>query len=184
LHPDLPVHRQLKQLVREVKSGDRTNCEGRAPALYFPVMFGEQFRRDPDGEPPNRLLNYGYMVLRAAVGRAIVAAGLHPALSLQHQHRNNAFALADDLVEPLRPMVDAAVLRLMQRGGGFVDRDAKKELLGLLTADVRVRDQTGPLMVQLQRVAASLVRCYEGMADRLDLPAYPIPPEEPALGQG
>jgi CRISPR-associated protein Cas1 len=117
-------------------------------------------------------------VLRAAVARAIVSGGLHPGLSLQHQHRNNAFALSDDLVEPLRPLVDATALRLMHRGGGFVDREAKRELLSLLTYDVRVRESSGPLMVQLHRVVASLVRCYEGMSDRLDLPSYSIPPED------
>jgi CRISPR-associated protein Cas1 len=179
LHPNHPARRQLRQLVRETKTGDRTNCEGRAAALYFPAMFGELFRRDPDGEPPNRLLNYGYMVLRAAVARAIVCAGLHPALSLQHQHRNNAFALADDFVEPLRPLVDDTVLRLMSYpGAGLVDRDAKKQLLSLLTYEIRVREHTGPLEVQLSRVMASLVRCYEGTCDRLDLPSYSLPPNE------
>jgi CRISPR-associated protein Cas1 len=176
LPSDDPALRELKELCREVKSGDRTNAEGRAAAAYFPVMFGEAFRRDPEGEPPNGLLNYGYMVMRAAVARAIVAAGLHPAMSLQHYHRNNAFALADDLVEPLRPLVDAAVRRVLERGGGFVDQEAKREILSLLTVEVRVGEQKGPLMVQLQRVVTSLVHCYEGKADRLELPSYPAPP--------
>ncbi len=64
LPPEHPVHRQLKQLAREVKSGDRTNTEGRAAAIYFPAIFGEAFRRDPEGDAPNSLLNYGYMVMR------------------------------------------------------------------------------------------------------------------------
>lgn len=172
---------QLVQLAHEVKSGDRTNAEGRAAAIYFPALFGREFRRDPEGEPPNSLLNYGYAVLRSAVGRAIVSAGLHPALSLQHQHRNNAFALADDLLEPFRPLADAAVLGLMkQEDGGFVNRAAKERLLSLMTAPVRVADQTGPLWVQLQRVVVSLVRCYEGTAERLDLPTYPAQTEQTA----
>lgn len=180
LHPAHPAVAQLRQLARQVRSGDRTNCEGRAAALYFQAVFGEMFRRDPEGLPPNGLLNYGYMVLRAAVARAIVAGGLCPALGLQHSHRNNAFSLADDLVEVLRPMVDAAVVRIIERGGsGFVDREAKRAMLSLLTAEVRVRDQRGPLMVQLQRVVSSLVRCYEGVADRLDLPSYSSLPEQP-----
>jgi len=175
VHPDHVVHRQLKQLTREVKSDDRTNCEGRAAAYYFPAVFGGMFRRDPEGLPPNNLLNYGYAVMRAGVARAIVGAGLCPALGLHHVHRNNAFALADDLMEVCRPLVDAAVIRIIENGGsGFVDRDAKRELLGLLTVEVQVGQQRGPLMVQFARVVASLVRCYEGAADRMMLPVYPL----------
>lgn len=180
LAPDHPVRRQLRQLARETRSGDVANTEGRGAALYFPVAFGQNFRRDPDGESPNALLNYGYMVMRAAVARAIVAAGLHPALSLQHRHRNDAFALADDLVEPLRPLVDATVLGLIDAGAdGLIDRPAKAALLSLLSQEIRVGDQRGPLMVQLHRVTASLVRCYEGAANRLELPSYSLPPAQP-----
>lgn len=172
-----PVRLRLLNLVAEVNSGDRSNCEGQAGRFYWPALMGEDFRRDPDGLPPNNLLNYGYMVLRAAVARALVAAGLHPALGLHHCHRNNTFALADDLVEVLRPRVDRAVLDLLRQpdSSGFIDRPAKQKLLGLLTEEVAVARQRGPLFVQLHRVAASLVRCYEGGQAKLDLPSYPSP---------
>lgn len=178
-----PVRTRLLEMARLVKSGDPSNVEGQAARFYWPAMMGPEFRRDPEGLPPNNLLNYGYMVMRAAVARALVAAGLHPSFGLQHQHRNNTFALADDLVEVLRPRVDAAVLELMLNESGFIDRPAKQKLLGLLAEEVRVADQFGPLMVQLHRVAASLVRCYDREQDRLDLPVYPqrpVPAESPA----
>ena len=99
LPADHPIRRQLLDLAARVNSGDTSNCEGQAGRFYWPAMFGKNFRRDPDGEPPNGLLNYGYMVFRAAIARAIVAGGLHPALGLHHSNRNNPFCLADDLVE-------------------------------------------------------------------------------------
>jgi CRISP-associated protein Cas1 len=71
-----------------------------------------RFRRDTDGDGLNALLNYGYAIVRAAMARAIVAAGLQPALGIQHRNRGNAFCLADDLMEPLRPMVDRRARRL------------------------------------------------------------------------
>ena len=178
-----PVRIRLLEMAKQVTSGDRSNIEGQAARFYWPVMFGPEFRRDPEGLPPNNLLNYGYMVMRAAVARALVAAGLHPAFGLQHQHRNNAFALADDLVEVLRPRIDQAVLELNRDGSGFVDREAKEKLLGILTEEVILAAQAGPLMVQLHRMTASLVRCYEREQDRLDLPAFKppaIPPVCPA----
>ncbi len=165
-----PTRTALMTLREEVRSEDSTNCEGQAARYYWPALLGESFRRDPDGLPPNGVLNYGYMVMRAALARAICAAGLHPALGLHHHNRNNAFCLADDLVEVLRPRVDAITLKLLLEGGGFVDKTAKKALLGLLAEEVQIGDQSGPLTVGLHRMVASLVRCYEGTQKELDLP--------------
>jgi CRISP-associated protein Cas1 len=173
LPTDHPVRGRLLAMAAEVKSGDRSNIEGQAARFYWPALFGKDFRRDPDGAPPNDLLNYGYMVLRAALARALVAAGLHPVFSLQHSHRNNAFALADDLLEVLRPRVDRAVLELTRRGIDVIDRESKEKLLGLLAEEVTIDDQSGPLMVQLHRYAVSLLRCYEGEAKSVAMPEFP-----------
>jgi CRISP-associated protein Cas1 len=167
-----PARNKLLAMAAEVTSGDKSNVEGQAARFYWPALFGNEFRRDPEGLPPNNLLNYGYIVLRAAVARALVAAGLHPVFSLQHSHRNNSFALADDLLEVLRPRVDRVVLELMKGGGGFIDRTSKEKLLGILTEEVRLGDQSGPLMVQLHRFAASLLRCYEGESRDLLMPEF------------
>ena len=154
----------------DVRSGDPTNCEGQAARCYWTALLGDDFRRDREGLPPNGVLNYGYSVMRAAIARAICGAGLHPALGLHHHNRNNAFCLADDLVEVLRPRVDAVVIRLLAEGGGVVDKPAKKALLELLAEEVTVGGQSGPLMVGLHRMVSSLVRCYAGEQKELDLP--------------
>jgi CRISPR-associated protein Cas1 len=167
---DHPMHGRLMALADEVRRGDQSNVEGQAARLYWPALLGPDFRRDPEGLPPNGLLNYGYMVMRAAVARALVAAGLHPVFSLNHHHRHNAFALADDLVEVLRPRVDRTVVECLVEGGGIVDKAAKTRILSLLAAEVKLGDQKGPLMVQLHRLATSLLRCYEGTSKWLDLP--------------
>lgn len=57
----------LKALSRKVKNGDVENVEGTAAQRYWRLLFGADFRRDRQGLPPNGLLNYGYMILRAAV---------------------------------------------------------------------------------------------------------------------
>ena len=74
------------------------------------------FRRDQAGDGLNSLLNYGYAVVRAAVARALIAAGLLPVVGLHHANRSNPFCLADDLVEPLRPLVDARARDLYSQG--------------------------------------------------------------------
>ncbi|MGD0540241.1 MAG: type II CRISPR-associated endonuclease Cas1 [Tepidisphaeraceae bacterium] len=167
-----PVRNRLLAMAAEVKSGDPSNVEGQAARFYWPALFGKEFRRDPEGLPPNSLLNYGYIVLRSALARALVAAGLHPVFSLQHSHRNNAFALADDLLEVLRPRVDRAALELVKQGSGFIDRESKEKLLGILAEEVTLGEQSGPLMVQLHRFAASLLRCYEGESQKLLMPEF------------
>jgi CRISPR-associated protein Cas1 len=162
--------RRLLSMLDDVKSGDTTNCEGQAARFYWPALLGESFRRDPDGLWPNPLLNYGYMVFRAAVGRAIVAAGLHPAIGLYHSNRNNPFVLADDLVEVFRPRIDRAVVGAIGAGTTEINIDAKRPILSLLSEQVSIAGQAGPLMVSLHRMLASLVRCFEGEQKTLDLP--------------
>jgi CRISPR-associated protein Cas1 len=168
-----PARTRLLALAREVKSGDTTNIEAQAAKFYWSECFEKiVFRRDRFGDGPNPLLNYGYAVLRAAIARAIVAAGLLPALGLHHSNRSNAFCLADDLIEPLRPLVDARVRELLEQGKTELDQPTKAALVELLTLEVRIGGTTGPLLVALQRMVSSLVRCYQGEATELE---FPIP---------
>jgi CRISPR-associated protein Cas1 len=167
---DHAVRRRLMVMAGEVKSGDSTNCEGVAARFYWPALMGESFRRDPEGDWPNPLLNYGYMVFRAAVARAIVAAGLHPAFGLYHSNRNNPFVLADDLVEVFRARVERAVVGYVKSGGTEINKEAKRSILELLAEPISVGGQSGPLMVGLHRITASLVRCLQGSDSALELP--------------
>lgn len=162
--------RALLAMISRVRSGDPTNVEAQAARRYWPAVFGKDFRRARDGGPPNALLNYGYMVLRATVARAICGAGLHPSLGLHHHNRSNTFCLADDLVEPFRPLVDQRVRQLYAAGDIEIDRDTKVTLLSLLTCEIHLGGQKGPLMVALERLTASLVRCYEKQQKGLELP--------------
>lgn len=165
-----PVRRKLMVLAGDVRSGDPENVEAQAARVYWSALLGTGFRRDVDGNGVNALLNYGYAVVRAAVARAIVSAGLLPALGLHHANRGNAFCLADDLMEPLRPLVDARVAGLREQGELELKPTAKAHLLQVLTQRVRTKNQTGPLMVGLHHLVASLARCLEGAGARLEIP--------------
>ncbi len=175
------ARRRLRAMTREVRSGDPANVEAQAARAYWGAWLTDQqreaalgdeskFRRDSDGDGLNALLNYGYAILRAGVARALVSGGLHPALGIHHSNRSNAFALADDLLEPLRPLADRVVQELAGRGQGMLDRDAKAALLGLLHRPVTLREQSGPLMVVLHRYTAGFLRCLRGQAAKLDIP--------------
>lgn len=177
---------RLLAMAREVRSGDPDNCEAQAARSYWSAWYQDAsddprhgFRRAPDGDGVNALLNYGYAVVRAAVARAIVAAGLLPAIGIKHRHRANAFCLADDLVEPLRPFVDRVVADLVRAGTLEIGPQTKPALLGILTLEVACGGQSGPLMVALHRYAASLVACFERTARRLAIPTPAGPADAP-----
>jgi len=161
---------RLKRLAEEVRSGDPDNCEAQGAKLYWSALLGSDFRRFREGAPPNNLLNYGYMILRAATARAICLAGLHPALGLHHHNRENAFCLADDLMEPFRPLVDVRVREMWHGGTTELDRGGKHKLLSLLSDPIFLSGEQGPLMVALQKCANSLSACFRGEGEKLLLP--------------
>lgn len=165
----------VRALAARVRSGDPDNLEAQAAQRYFPALFGKGFYRHRDGEGANAMLNYGYTVLRAATARAIVAAGLHPSLSLQHRSKGNALRLADDLMEPFRPAVDLAVRELAQAGGDRLDTEAKRRLALVLHADYDSPEGATPLSNVLSRAAVSLAQVFTGERKRLVLPLSAIP---------
>lgn len=166
-----PARSKLLDMARQVQSGDPTNLESQAARVYWVNWIPEgAFRRDVDAQGLNGLLNYGYAVIRAAVARAIVAAGLLPSLGLKHCHRSNGFCLADDLIEPLRPLVDDRARELYRQGYQELIPEAKAGLLKLLADDLQLGGETGPLMVSLHRYVSSLVRCYQGQSKTLEIP--------------
>ena len=105
-------HARLDRLAKMVDSGDSKNLEAQAARLYFSLLFGGvsygTFRRH-GGCLSNASLDYGYAILRAAIARELVQFGFIPALGIHHCSELNAFNLADDLIEPFRPFVDAHV---------------------------------------------------------------------------
>lgn len=170
-------------LARKVRSGDPDNLEAQAARRYWQAMMGPDFRRDTDGEGINALLNYGYTVLRAVLSRAICAAGLHPTLGIHHANRANAFALADDLMEPYRPIVDRMVRNMIDAGVGSVDLDAKRRLATIGSLDLETAEGTSPLSVQAGRLVHSVAIAFETGAIDLDLPRPPSPLALAMLGR-
>jgi len=172
LHGD---ERGLLDLAGKVRSGDKGNLEARASRRYWPALFQDRsFRRNPGLEDQNRYLNYGYAILRAAVARALCACGLHPSLGLHHHNRYNSFCLADDLVEPLRPLVDERACRLLGERGpdAPLDRPAKEMLLGIVDVRLEVAGESRQLFDAVARMCFSLVAALEGREKGLLIPEY------------
>lgn len=170
-------HEGFYLLARKVRAGDPDNVEAQAARRYWPLLFGQEFRRDRGADGANAMLNYAYTVLRAGTARAIMAAGLHPSLGLSHRQRGNAFALADDLMEPFRPLVDLLVRDLIRGGFDGVNRETKPQLARILVTDMSTGDGVSPVGACLTRLTLSLARCFAGEQKKLDLPRRALPLE-------
>jgi len=71
--------------------------------------------------------------------------------------------------------VDDRVRELARQGYDELNQEAKAALLEILADRVRLGEEVGPLMVQLHRYVASLVRCFTGEARELEIPQAPLP---------
>jgi len=170
-------YKLLENLAADVKSGDAGNAEATAATYYWQNIFPPawNFYRKRDGAPPNNLLNYGYAIIRAGMARALVGAGLLPTLGIFHRNRYNAYCLADDMMEPYRPFVDMVVRSIIDTSSDVevLKQEHKIQLLKIPAMDVLLNEEKSPLMVAMQRTAATLARCYTGEQRKLLLPELP-----------
>ena len=161
----------LEYYQSKVLSGDSDNREAVAAAYYWKNIFDFKFKRERNGRYPNLFLNYGYIILRAAVARAISGSGLLNTSGIHHHNKYNAFCLADDIMEPYRPLIDAKVLNIIDK---YDEHDLitpiKLELLGVLTQTVYFEDTKSPLMVALSRTTSSLQQCFAGKTKKILYP--------------
>lgn len=163
----------LRALINRVRSGDPENLEAQAAKIYWPALFGDEFRRGDDSHQVNSALNYGYALLRAALARAIVGSGLHPALGIHHHNQYDHYRLADDLMEPLRPWVDGQVRAIAPAEiGSFppLDPPLKRVLLRLLEGELTLGKRRLPLFAALSGYTASLAGVACGQNKLLKIP--------------
>lgn len=158
---------RLESCRRRVRSGDPEGMEAQAAAHYFPILFGRGFDRSQESWT-NASLDYGYAVLRGAIARSLVAHGMLPSIGLFHASEQNAFNLADDLIEPFRAIVDLHVAVRLRTGctepAELIPAD-KVGLVGLLNTDVRMACGNMTVLAAIELATESLMRVLEEDAD-------------------
>jgi CRISPR-associated protein Cas1 len=163
----------LGEIARHVEPDDPDNVEARAARFYWGRLFSD-FVRDDAADRRNKLLNYGYAVVRAGVARALVAAGFLPALGLKHDGAANAFNLADDMVEPFRPFVDLLAHKTFNGGDkdGDLTIEDRRAMAGALLLNGKIGDGDVSLLTAAEMAAAALARALEHeKASLLEWPA-------------
>ena len=162
---------RLVQLGSKVRSGDPSNIEGQAARIYWTRLFEDKsFRRVMRSRTElNGMLDYGYTILRGASIRAVLTAGLWPTMGIWHHQRDNCFALADDLIEPFRPVIDAVVWRISETKQSL-DKEAKRRLASSM--DITLTGKGYTVSSEMTRFAQHLARYIEGEAKVLDVPVF------------
>ena len=166
---------ELLALADQVRSGDPGNVEAQAARLYWSRALGKGVGRQPAAGQligANACLDYGYSVLRGHLMRAVLAAGLAPALGVFHRGRGNAFALADDLIEPFRPAIDEVALQLPPTASPS-DRPVKQLLVA--AASQRFDGVGHGIPAVAEALAQSFGRYVEGDIDRLNVLSWQGP---------
>lgn len=156
---------RLESYARRVRSGDVGNLEGQAAAFYF-VQLCKGFHREQI-RFTNAALDYGYAVLRAAIARGLVAHGLLPSLGIFHASEQNAFNLADDVIEPFRPVVDLFVAKYGYAQDDELRPEHKVALVGLLNVDVAMPRGKMSVLAAIEQTIESLARIYDGGSESL-----------------
>lgn len=105
----------LDSLIPRINSNDKENIEATAAAYYFKELFGKDFSRNDPENINNAILNFGYAIFRTSICRYLITYGLNPAFGIHHSSELNAFNLADDLIEPFRPIIDDYVARNIKK---------------------------------------------------------------------
>lgn len=121
------VAEELRELERGCENKTTIEAlgglEGRGAAVYFaavrqtlPEEWGFAGRRtQPPPDPFNALLSFGYTLLYHHLSTALVAAGLNPRIGLFHTERGTYHALACDMQEEFRHLVDAQAWAIVNR---------------------------------------------------------------------
>ena len=117
------MDRALKSLSTCASREELNGIEGNATRAMFQAFraqldpawgFGGR-RRRPAPDPFNALLSFGYTMLYAYVDTLLRADGLLPTIGIYHRPRSGHAALASDMMEPFRHVVERCAFSMLQR---------------------------------------------------------------------
>lgn len=163
----------LRAMAGQVRSGDSDNVEARAASLYFRCLFGSGFSRS-DENVVNASLNYGYAIVRGYLARKLADYGFEPCLGIHHSNNLNNFNLADDLIEPFRPLVDSFVFQTVNPENEDLTSGDKRELANILNYEMMSGGERHSAANAAERMIHSLQRAFDETEKsvRLCLPVF------------
>lgn len=167
---DRDIILRMHELASEVLPHDEGNREGISAKLYFRNLFGSNFIRFTDDDT-NAILNYGYAIIRSGVAKSLAAHGFNCVMGVHHISETNEFNLADDFMEPLRPLVDEWAARNTDCLAEGLSKFVKNELVGIVNSEVIFDGKKMKVRYAIDSMIKSFVTALETQnPDRLFLP--------------
>lgn len=164
------IYSRLVELSNEVIDGDDGNREAVSAKMFFREMYGSSFIRMAD-DAINSALNYGYSIIRSAFCKTLVAYGYNCVLGLHHINESNPFNLADDLMEPLRPVIDMWVDDNHEDLVDYLTRPQRNELAAITNNLVLLDGKKMRIRNAIDKYVSSLTTAIEkNNADLLKIP--------------
>jgi len=162
---------ELEGMRKQVLSGDRGNVEAVAAAFYFKRLVSVEFNRDKESFI-NSSLNYGYAIIRGLVARTLVCYGFEPSIGMFHHSELNSYNLADDFIEPFRPIVDLYVISHFDcsKEDSELTSEIKRGIFRLVSFDMEVQGEKYSVSNSIDKAVMSFSSCLSGMREELLLP--------------
>lgn len=161
---------KVLKLGSEVVDHDKGNREAVVAKMFFRELYGSEFTRFAD-DKINAVMNYGYSIMRSGVAKSLVAYGFTCVLGVHHISETDEFNLADDFMEPLRPIIDGWISRNLDYVEEGLTKMTKGELVGLINSEVLFDDKRMKLRYAIDLMVKSFVTAVEtNNPDRVLLP--------------
>ncbi len=171
---DRDIINRMRQLASKVVNHDLGNREGISAKLFFRNLYGANFIRFSD-DTVNAILNYGYAIIRSGVAKSLVAHGFNCVIGVHHISETNEFNLADDFMEPLRPLVDGWIAKNSDCLSEGLSKYVKNELVSLVNAEILFDGKTMKVRYAIDSMVKSFVTALEtSNPQRLILPEIPF----------
>lgn len=151
----------MQDLVSNLLVGDTTNREGPVAKVYFDSLYGKSFTRD-DENLINGAMNFGYAILRSFMARIVVGNGLVTMLGIFHHNEFNSFNLADDLMEPFRPLMDYWVNEyVIDDKQDYLSYEARLKIIEFMSQKIKIQNKKMTIDNAMQEYVTSFISAID-----------------------
>ncbi|WP_334329019.1 type II CRISPR-associated endonuclease Cas1 [Companilactobacillus sp. HBUAS59699] len=150
----------MEDLVSNLVSGDKTNREGHVAKVYFDSLYGKSFTRDDDCLV-NYAMNFGYAIVRSCMARVVVGSGLITMLGIFHHNEFNSYNLADDLMEPYRPLMDYWINKYVIDDEEYLSYESRRNIISFMHKNIIVNGQKMTIDNSMQNFVASFISAMD-----------------------
>ena len=153
------------ETLRRTAVGTKPFKEALCARLFWTIfaraLQDEEFRRRQTMPGANALLNYGYAVILSVILQRLLAVGIDPTWGIGHVQRERSVALAYDLMEPFRPLVDERVALWVKQclpASPQVDAGFKRWMTEVCRQKITYRGASVSVVTVVEAVVRSLRR--------------------------